>query len=60
MAVIAIAAYSRNQKTNTVQKILGEYFNFSNPGKLALQLLQRLGLTLVPVCEYMGEPRYYW
>ena len=49
MAVIAIAAYSRNQKTNTVQKILGEYFKFSNTGKQALQLLQRLGLTLVPV-----------
>ena len=48
MAVIAISAYTRNQKTNTVLKILGEYFKLSNTGKQGLQLLQRLGLTLVP------------
>ena len=47
-AVLSIAAFSRNQKTNTVQKILGEYFKLNNTGKQALQLLQRLGLTLVP------------
>jgi hypothetical protein len=49
VAVIAISSFSRNQKTNNVQKILGEYFKLSNTGKQGLQLLQRLGLTLVPM-----------
>ena len=48
MAVIAITAFSRNQKINLIQKLLGEYFKLSNTGKQGLQLLQRLGLTLVP------------
>ena len=48
MSIISIAAFSRSQKTNVVQKLLGEYFKLSNTGKQGLQLLQRLGLTLVP------------
>ena len=48
MAVIAISTFTRNQKANLTQKILGEYFKFSNTGQQGLQLLQRLGLTLVP------------
>ena len=48
MSVTAIAAFSRNQKVNVVQKLLGEYFKLSNTGKQGLQLMQRLGLTLVP------------
>ena len=48
VAVVAIAAFSRSRKTNVVQKMLGEYFKMSNTGKQGLQLLQRLGITLVP------------
>ena len=48
MAVIGISAFSRNQKINLVQKMFGEYFKLSNTGKKGLQLMQRLGLSLVP------------
>ena len=49
VAVIAISAFSRSQKTNVIQKVLGEYFKLNSVGKQGLQLLQRLGLSLVPM-----------
>ena len=54
----AILAFTRNQKINMNQKALGEYFKFSDTSKQALQLLQRLGLSIVPVvdpgCQFSG------
>ena len=48
LSILAISAFSRNQTVNIVQKILGSYMKMNNTSKQGLQLLQRLGLTLVP------------
>ena len=48
LSVLVISAFSRNQRVNKVQKILGSYMKMNNTSKQGLQLLQRLGLTLVP------------
>ena len=48
LSILAISAFTRNQRVNKVQKIIGSYMKMKNTSKQGLQLLQRLGLTLVP------------
>ena len=47
LAILAISTFSRSRKVNVFQKILGEFFKLKNTGKQALQLLHRLGLSVV-------------
>ena len=47
LTIIAISAFTRSRKVNSLQKILGEFFKLKNTGKQALQLLHRLGLSQV-------------
>ena len=47
LTVVAISSFSRSQKVNVVQRVLGEFFKLNSTGKQALQLLHRLGLSMV-------------
>ena len=47
LVIIAISAFSRSQKVNVFQKVLGEVFKLRNSGKQTMQLLHRIGLSLV-------------
>ena len=47
LTILAISTFSRSRKVNVLQKILGEFFKLKNTGKQALQLLHRLGLSVV-------------
>ena len=47
-AILSIAAFTRNQKANIFQKIFGNFCKKKNTSKQCLQLLQRIGVSLVP------------
>ena len=47
LAIVAISAFSRCQRVNILQRVLGEFFKLKNTGKQVMQLLHRLGLSLV-------------
>ena len=47
LALLAIGAFTRNQKVNLYQKICGEFLKRRNTSKNCLQFLQRVGLSLV-------------
>jgi hypothetical protein len=47
LAILAISAFSRNQKVNIYQKVIGEFLKRRNTSKHCLQYLQRVGLSLV-------------
>ena len=47
LAILAISAITRNRQFNVIQKILGEFFKLKNANRQVLQLLQRMGLSLV-------------
>ena len=47
LAILAISAFSRSQKVNVLQKLLGEFFKLRSTGKQPMQLLHRLGLSMV-------------
>ena len=49
LAVLSISAISRNQRVNLYQRIVGEYLKLKNTSKQGLQLIHRLGLSLVSV-----------
>ena len=49
LAILSISAITRNRSVNVVQKILGEFFKLKNANRQVLQLLQRMGLSLVSV-----------
>ena len=49
LAVLAISSITRNQRYNAVQKILGEYMKMKSSNRQVLQLLHRVGLSLVTV-----------
>ena len=49
LAILAISAITRNQRLNSVQKILGEYFKMKSSSRQVMQLLHRVGLSLVTV-----------
>ena len=48
ISVLGISAFSRSRNLNLVQKALGCYFKLNGTSKQGLQLLQRLGITVVP------------
>ena len=47
LTVIMIGGYTRNQKVNFGQKLIGEFLKRKNCSKQGLELLQRCGVTLV-------------
>ena len=47
LSIVAISAVTRNRNINVIQKILGEFFKIKSSNRQVLQLLQRLGLSLV-------------
>ena len=47
LALLAICAFTRNQKVNFYQKIIGEFLKRRNTSKHCLQFLHRVGLSLV-------------
>ena len=47
LAILAISVFSRSQKVNVIQRVLGEFFKVKSVGKQALQLLHKLGLSMV-------------
>lgn len=47
LAIIAIASFTRNQKINRYQKVIGEFLKRRNTSKHCLQYLHRVGLSLV-------------
>ena len=47
LAIIAISAITRNRNVNVLQKILGEFFKLKSANRQVLQILHRLGLSLV-------------
>ena len=47
LAILAISAITRNRNFNVIQKILGDFFKLKNANRQVLQLLQRMGLSLV-------------
>ena len=47
LTIIGIAAFTRNQSYNVIQKILGEFLKLKSCNRMVLQLLQRMGLSLV-------------
>ena len=49
LALMAIGAFTRNQKVNLYQKVIGEFLKRRNTSKHCLQFLQRVGLSLVTV-----------
>ena len=56
-AIINISAFTRNQKINIFQKLLGNFCKKKNTSKQCLQLLQRLGISLVPMSLRADEDR---
>ena len=48
VSILSISAFSRSRNVNLVQKVLGWYFKLNDTSKQGLQLLQRLGITVVP------------
>ena len=55
--IINIAAFTRNQKINIFQKLLGNFCKKKNTSKQCLQLLQRLGVSLVPTSLRADEDK---
>ena len=55
--IINIAAFTRNQKINVFQKLLGNFCKKKNTSKQCLQLLQRLGVSLVPTALRKDEDK---
>ena len=49
LAILSISAITRNQKVNLYQRIIGEFMKLKNTSKQCLQLVQRLGLSLISV-----------
>ena len=47
LTVIAISSISRNQSYNILQKMIGEFCKLKGSNKQVMQLLQRMGLSLV-------------
>ena len=47
LAILAISAITRNRSVNVIQKILGEFCKLKSANRQVLQLLQRMGLSLV-------------
>ena len=47
LAIIAISAITRNRNNNVIQKILGEFLKIKSSNRQVLQLIQRMGLSLV-------------
>ena len=56
-AVLCIAAFTRNQKENIFQKLIGNSCQMKNASKQCLQLLQRLGVSLVPTTLRADEDK---
>ena len=49
LAIMSISAISRNGRVNLYQRLIGEYLKLKNTSKQGLQLIQRLGLSLISV-----------
>ena len=57
LAVLSISAISRNQRINLYQRVLGEFLKLKNTSKQSLQLIHRLGLSLVSVTIRSDQDR---
>ena len=57
LAVLSISAISRNQRINLYQRIVGEFLKLKNTSKQSLQLIHRLGLSLVSVTIRSDQDR---
>jgi hypothetical protein len=57
LAIMSISAISRSQRVNLYQRIIGEYLKLKNTSKQGLQLIHRLGLSMIPVTIRSDQDR---